>query len=214
MTKSNRKRAGRKRIQGIERAPSGAISRSKEAQMTVEQMERDRIKAEHKLTLEAATWKRRQIDPTLSVEQARMMEHGSVIAKMLAQYRDAKKRRPDAPHPNEFTQLHYDTALRFGELHASYMGAIEAKQQRSSSDFDGAKGYDGRDPFDAAAARRHRNVEDQYKAARSAILESGSLCMMAVEAIILENKPAFGMLPDLRLALNRLAVLWRLQQAA
>lgn len=214
MTKPNRRRAGRKRTQGVDRTPSGAISRSKEAQMTIEQIERTRERAEHKLALEAATWKRRQVDPTLSVEQARMMEHGSVIARMLAEYRDAKKRKPDGAHPNEFTQMHYDTALRFSELHAAYLGTIEAKQQRSSSDFDGAKGYDGRDPFDSAAARRHRSVEDQYKAARTVILEAGSLCMMAVEAIVLENKPVFGLQADLRLALNRLAVLWRLQQAA
>ena len=57
-------------------------------------------------------------------------------------------------------------------------------------------------------------IEQAFKDARRAILESGPLGMMAVEAIIIENQPVETLRGDLRLALNRLAVLWKMQQAA
>lgn len=196
-----RAKRGRPLKQGVTRRETdGRISESKKSMET--------------LALEAATWKRRQINPSLTIDEARKPEHGSVIALWLADWQRTAKRNPDGHHPNVFTQLHYDTALRFHELHARYMGSIAARTPRSASDFGGPGGVDGRDPFAVDIARAHRSAEAAYKDARRVILESGPLGMMAVETIILENKPSEELRGDLRQALNRLSVLWRLASAA
>lgn len=204
-TKAARVRAkrGRPQREGLVRTPGGRISRSFEAKIS-----------EERLAAEAATWKRRQANPVLSIEEARKQEHGSVIAKWLSDYRRVKKRHPEGNHPNEFTQLHYDTAVRFHQAYEAWLNAIAAKRQRSSSDFSGAGGMDGSDPFDAERQRRNAAAEADYKAARERILLSGPLGMMAVEAIVIENKAVEDLRGDLRLALNALAVLWKLRSAA
>ena len=204
-SKASKRRAkrGRPRIEGRERTETGRLSRSNEAQ-----------KSEQLLAIEAATWKRRQIDASLSIEEARKPEHGSVIMRWLEDWKAIQKKRPEISHPNHFTQMHYDTAVRYHELHDAYLGVIAARRQRSSTDFGSSGGYDGRDPFAKDQERHNASIEAGYKAARRAILESGALGMMAIEAIVLENRPLDHLRPDLRCALNRLAVLWKLQAAA
>ena len=196
-------KAGRKRDAGAMRTESGRKSRSKESLGLVE-----------RLTVEAATWKRRQLDPSLSVSEARLPEHGSVIARWLADWQRIKNRKPEANHPNTFTQLHYDTALRYHELYTRWLAVAGARGQRSSSDFSGPGGFDGSDPFEGGRAERDARTQADFKDARRAILESGPLGMMAVETIVIENQPADSLRGDLRMALNRLAVLWKLQAAA
>lgn len=198
-----RAKRGRPLREGVMRTPEGRISRSFEAKA-----------CEERLSVEAATWKRRQINPSLSIEDARKQEHGSVISQWLAEYLKTKKRFPEGCHPNEFTQLHYDTALRFHKAHDAWLAAIDARRQRSSSDFSGIRGMDGSDPFEQERARRNERAEVEYKSARTRVLESGPLGMMAIEAIVLENQPVENLRGDLRLALNALSVLWRLQSAA
>lgn len=167
-----------------------------------------------KLELEAATWKRRQINPSLSVEEARQPEHGSVISKWLADSNRFKLRYPGETNPHAFTRQHFDAAQKFHELHSRWLSAIDAKQQRSSSDFSGTGGHDGRDPFCVELARRHARAEAEFKEARRAVLESGPLGMMAIETIVIENQPADSLRGDLRTALNRLCILWRLTAEA
>lgn len=195
--------AGRKRDEGVLRTASGRKSRSKES-----------LGLEERLTLEAATWKRRQMNPDLSISDARLPEHGSVIAKWLADWTVAKKRNPGGAHAHMFTQMHYDTALRYHELHERWLAVCGARRQRSSSDFSGPGGYDGADPFEEARAEREARIQQEFKEARRTVLQSGPLCMMAMETIVIENQPAERLRGDLRLALNALAVLWKLQAAA
>lgn len=194
---------GRPAKQNAIRTDGGRISRSKES-----------LGLSERLELEAATWKRRQMNPGLTISDARLPEHGSVIARWLSDWQTIRRRFPDSNHPNVFTQLHYDTALRYHEVYSRWLSVISAKGQRSSSDFSGPGGYDGADPFDERREERDRHAEQEFKEARRCILEAGPLCMMAVEAIIIENQPAENLRGDLRLALNRLAVLWKFQAAA
>ncbi|MDH4993035.1 hypothetical protein QEZ48_19660 [Aquamicrobium lusatiense] len=196
-------KAGRKPDEGTMRTASGRKSRSKESLGFAE-----------RLQLEAATWKRRQENPELTISEARLPEHGSVIARWLEDWNKAQKRQPEAAHAFMFTQMHYDTALRFHELHERWIALAGARQPRSSSDFSGPGGYDGSDPFETARAERDAKVQADFKSARRAILESGPLGMMAIETIVIENQPADSLRGDLRLALNALAVLWKLQAAA
>ena len=202
-TRKNMAKAGRKKREGVIRTSTGRISRSNES-----------LGLEQRLTLEAATWKRRQGNPDLTISEARLPEYGSVIARWLEDWKRVQKRYPDGNHPNTFTQLHYDTALRFHELHGRWMAMIGANGPRSSSDFTGPGGYDGSDPFETRRAERDARIQAEFREARKAILESGPLGMMAVEAIIIENHPVDSLRGDLRLALNRLAVLWKLEAAA
>lgn len=194
---------GRKPDEGAMRTASGRKSRSKESLGLAE-----------RLTLEAATWRRRQENPDLTISDARLPEHGSVIARWLEEWNRAKKRDPEAAHAFMFTQMHYDTALRFHELHARWIALAGARQPRSSSDFTGPGGYDGSDPFEKGRAERDARTQADFKDARRAILESGPLGMMAIETIVIENHPADSLRGDLRLALNALAVLWKMQAAA
>lgn len=194
---------GRKPDEGAMRTASGRKSRSKESLGLAE-----------RLTLEAATWRRRQENPDLTISEARLPEHGSVIARWLEEWSRAKKRDPEAAHAFMFTQMHYDTALRFHELHDRWISLAGVRHPRSSSDFAGPGGYDGSDPFENGRAERDARTQADFKEARRAILESGPLGMMAIETIVIENQPADSLRGDLRLALNALAVLWKMQAAA
>lgn len=169
---------------------------------------------EQRLTLEAATWKRRQANPKLTISDARLPIHGSVIALWLKEWGDARKRHDPEAAEIMFTQLHYDTALRYHELQARWLAISGARSMRSSSDFSSSGGYDGSDPFQSDRAEHDARTQIAFKEARRAILESGPLGMMAVEAIVIENQPAESLRGDLRLALNALSVLWKLQAAA
>lgn len=200
MSKAKR---GRPAKQNVVRTDTGRISRSKESLGLTERLE-----------LEAATWKRRQVNPSLTISDARLPEHGSVIARWLADWQSIRKRYPEGNHPNTFTQLHYDTALRYHELYSRWLSLAGAKAPRSSSDFSGPGGFDGSDPFEGARAERDALAQIAFKDARRAILESGPLGMMAVETIVIENQPAESLRGDLRMALNRLSILWRMQAAA
>lgn len=198
-----RVKRGRPAKQNAMRTQSGRISRSEES-----------LGLSQRLELETATWKRRQTNPGLTISEARLPEHGSVIARWLADWQAIRKRYPDGNHPTMFTQLHYDTALRYHEVYSRWMAAISARSPRSASDFSGPGGYDGADPFAGNRAERDERAEHDFKEARRCVLEAGPLCMMAVEAIIIENQPVEKLRGDLRLALNRLAVLWKYQAAA
>ena len=188
------------------RTPSGQISRSKEARSVMSA-------SEQRLALEVATWKRRQNNPTLTVVEASRQEHGSVISRWLLAYQRAVKRDPAGCHENEFNQAHYDAAERFHRLHSAYHATIGSERMKSSSDLNRARGYDGRDPFGQQASE-DKAAETAYRAARRAVLESCPLGMMAIETIVLENTDALSLLPDLRCALNRLALLWKWMEAA
>lgn len=194
---------GRPRLDGMPRTETGRISRSSDAQEVSE-----------RLACEVATWKRRQEDPSLTVDEARKQEHGSVIHRWRLEYQAIEKRFPDGRHPNTFTALHLDTAERFHRLYADYHVIIGARQTRSSSDLTSIRGADSADPFEESRANREAAITASYREARGAILESGPLGMMAVMAIIVENKDCPDMIGDLRGALNRLAVLWKLRAAA
>lgn len=168
-----------------------------------------------KLELEAATWKRRQGNPDLSPEEARKPEYGSVIAKWLNNHnRFVKRFGKDIPNPDEFSQKHYDAAMRYHELNHRYLEAIDAKRTRSASDYSPRGGHDGRDPFEHDMATRYKAIEEAYGNARRAVLESGPMGHMAVQAIVIENKEVEGLRGDLRLALNRLAILWKMAEHA
>lgn len=210
---SKRKRKGGRPLkQGVPRVPgSGRISRSAEAQLIL-----SREKAmEYRLMMEAATWKRRQIDPSLTVEKARQQEHGSVIHRWEAQHSSFRKRYgEDKPDPMCFTQHDRQICENIQEAYERYRAAIASRNVRSSSDFSGPGGFDGRDPFDEDREKRDKRAIEKWKAMRTAILNSGPLGMMAVEAIVIENKPLEGLIGDLRLALNAVERMNRIAKAA
>jgi len=189
---------GRPLHQNVPRTPSGQKSRTKEI-----------LGLTQRLELEAATWKRRQMNPDLTISEARLQEHGSVIHKWHQDWKAMCKRHPDKAHKNVFSELHRDTAERYHRLQRRWLATINAKSPRSSSDFSGPGGLDGADPYEEGRAERDARNETDFKAARRAILESGPLGMMAIEAIVIENQPVENLRGDLRLALNALARLWK-----
>lgn len=187
--------------QNVMRTPSGQKSRSQEA-----------LGLQDRLTLEAATWKRRQMHPDLTISEARLQENGSVIHRWHENWKWACKRYPDKAHENVFSELHKDAAERYHALYLRWMAVISAKKPRSSTDFSGVGGFDGADPFEANRAERDAKTEAEFKAARRTVLQSGPLGMMAMEAIVIENQPVESLRGDLRMALNSLARLWKMME--
>lgn len=185
----------------VPRTPSGQKSRSKES-----------LGLEDRMTLEAATWKRRQMNPGLTISEARNPEWGSVIERWHQEWKAMCKRHPDSAHVNVFSQLHKDAAERYHALYLRWLAAISARAPRSASDFSGVGSFDGSDPFTESRAERDAKTERDFKDARHAVLTSGPFGMMAVESIIIENQPTESLRGDLRLALNRLAVLWKMME--
>ena len=210
------KRGGRRKKLNVAREPSGRIQRVTIGTESISILE-----------LEAITWKRRQrlrtdehgnlrvdTNPDISPVEARKQEYGSVISAWLDKSNKAMKRNPGCPHPNAFTQMHYDTAQRFAEIRQRWLAAIDAGRVRSSSEFGGVGGH-APDPFIPSISQAEAKAIADFKAARRAILECGSpLGMMAIETIVIENQDAEDMRGDLRQALNSLARLWKLQAAA
>lgn len=204
-----KKKRGRKRRPNIDRTASGRPSEARVSQ--------------ERLAVEAATWVRRKmivdgrvvLNPDLTPDEARKPEHGSVIAMWLANHQGFAKRYPGQRNEHEFTQTQYDAALRYHQLYESWLAVISARRQRSASDFGWTGGYDGRDPFEDGIAKRQARIEADFKQARKAVLECGApLAMMAIEAIVIENQPVENLRADLRCALNRLAAMWKIAQAA
>ncbi len=204
---AKKSKRGRPKKEGVLRTPSGQISRSKESKLHTRGLE-------ERLALETATWKRRQDNPALTIHEARLQEHGLVIAKWRNDYERARRRNPEGLHENVFTQTHFETAISFLELYENYQAVIEAGRVRSSSDLNRAGGKDSRDPFDLDRERKHAAIERLYKDCRHAILQSGPLGMMAVETVVIENKDVVNLLPDLRCALNSLGKIFRMPRAA
>lgn len=194
-----RLRKGRPMKPNAVRTETGRLSRSVEAKSS-----------EARLALEASTWRRRQDDPELTVDEAVKPEHGNVIMRWLQNTKGFEKKYPDKPNFHAFTQMHYDAAVRYHELHCTYLSLIGAKLPRSASDFTGPRGADNSDPFEASNTDYAKRKEQDYKAARRAILKSGPMGMMAMEAIVLENKDVESLRPDLRCACNNLARLWNM----
>lgn len=214
MSRYKRARAGRKRKEGVARTPSGRISESQANQQSMQE-------SEQRLALEVATWRRRQDNPSLTITEACLPEHGSVVEKLHETYKLAVKRgKGDEARLYGLTTDQYDAAQKLERIYRSYMASIGGKTPRSSSDFSGPAGHSGVDPFSENVAKRDALVEQAYKKARRAILEDQHsngilhpLGMMAVETMIYENKEVLNLLPDLKLALNRLTRLWGLSVA-
>ncbi len=195
--RTSTKRRGRP-PKDAERTESGRISRS------ISQFERDAI-----------SWKRRRDNPDVEPVLLLGQEYGSVVHSWRRRGEMADKRaEPDKPAGFIFTAQHLDTANRLHELYQAYMVAIASKTPRSATDFGGAGGHDNLDPFEADRARRDARTIEAYNIARHAVLKSGHFGMMAVEAVIYENKDCPDMLADLRLALNSVERLWRMARAA
>lgn len=198
-----KRRAGRRKKMNVDREPNGRIQR---VTIDGEQVS--------KFELDAMTWKRRQINPSLSSEEARKPEHGSVVAAWLEHSKKVASRSLGQPNPIGFTQMQYDAAMRYAQLQRDWLAAIGAVRARSSSEFGGVGGH-APDPFIATVERREKTTIDAFKAARRAVLECGSpLGMMAIETIVIENQPAEDMRGDLRMALNALSRHWGWQVAA
>lgn len=197
---------GRAKKEGVLRTPSGQISRSADSREITRGLE-------ERLALETATWKRRQENPGITIQEARLQHHG-LVTQWRNEYERARRIKPEVIHENVFTQSHFDTAMSFLELHEDYQTVIEAGKVRSPSDLNRAAGKDSRDPFEVERAKKHHAIECLYRDCRRAILQSGPLGMMAVETVVIENKDAPKMLAGLRCALNSLALVLKIQKAA
>lgn len=200
-------------MDGLMRTLSGRASRSKFSQ---EFNKRAVTDMETRLALETSTWKRRQVTPDLTVKEAVLPHHGSVIAKWLKDSDDAIRladKKGKAVDPQViFTARQKDAAEKFLDVYEEYLAVCGFRKRRSTSDFDRPPaGYDSRDPFDNDNAQRDEDIENAYKQARGVIIQSGSFGMMAVEGIVVENREMDSFRGDLRLALNALANLWKIR---
>lgn len=198
------KRGHRRLKKGVIRTASGAISRSKESKAKIRVIEAESEATAQQLALEAATWKRRQENPALTIIDALKPEHGNVLLSMYKRSCEFHARAPEALNQYHISLAEKNALLDFAELQQQYNGLIANGSMRSSCDFSATGGHDNSDPFEERTARRARSIERRYKIARRRILESGPYSMFAYEAIVLENKELPRLIGDLRLAANAL----------
>lgn len=199
-----KRRAGRRKKMNVDREPNGRIQR-----VTIDG------EPVSKFELDAMTWKRRQINPSLSSVEARKPEHGSVIAAWRAQSEKYTKAFPGRPNPIEFSPLHFSLAEEYHQLWRDWIAICDGRRVRSGSELNDRVSGQGRDAYTDASLAKAARIEERFKNARKAILACGApLAMMAIETIVIENQPAEDMRGDLRMALNALSRIFGKAMAA
>ena len=136
----------------------------------------------------------------ISREKAKQQETGTAIGRRIG--------------PGGINIDQHEVLVEANIAHRNYLWAINVGQQRSASDFSGAGGYDGNEGTDPEYIERCRRDVRKWKEKRRWILDASPLAMMAFETWVIEDKEAWSLLGELRLAANALIRLRKLDKAA
>lgn len=150
-----------------------------------------------------------EAEATATATEARMRVHG--LAKPFAATSDAgwalgRLLQGHGIHPKQAREL-IETGERWLEVRRAYERGIAAPgPPRSGTDFTGPR---GRSDILPDPARTSGDIA-AYHDARRAILNADPMALLAVEAIVLEEKESSKLLGPAMLGLNALAKLWRI----
>jgi len=133
-------------------------------------------------------------------QQARKQETGSAIGRAL--------------NNGDISQGQFDALDQYRIANEQYRRALDIKRQRSASDFSGAGGYDaieGDDPDYVEWCNRQRS---RFNELRRWALDATPFADMAIQAWVMEDKEAYRLLGELRLAANAIGRLLKLDSTA
>lgn len=133
-------------------------------------------------------------------EQARKQETGTAIGRAL--------------NNTDLSQDQFEALEHYRIAYEQNRRALNVKRQRSASDFSGAGGFDadeGTDPDYVEWCDRQRR---RFQELRRWALEATPFADMAIQAWVMEDKEAYKLLGDLRLAANAISRLLKLDNAA
>ena len=143
-------------------------------------------------------------------EDARIRVHGLSVAQAA---------RPEAGYAigrafmlGAITRAQAEAAGLYEEVRREYDRAILARAMRSGGNFDGVRGFDGSDGDDPGYVAAVAAMRARFTASRHALLTADPLAMLAADTWIIEGIEAWGMIGELRLGLNALARLYRVEQ--
>jgi hypothetical protein len=99
-------------------------------------------------------------------------------------------------------------ARLYEQVQINHRRAVEARRMRSGGDLDRSGGYDASDGTEPLYVHWCENAEREMRETRRALLEAHPLAQLAVDAWVLEDKTAYGLLGELRVGLNALVRLY------
>lgn len=197
------KRKGRKRKVVAIREPNGRALRKTPAELAREA---------RSVGVEA-----RQRVFRLDKLKAEKEEAGSAVGR-------AYLNRELAPNNTGQNRRMFEAARLYERVYRDEQWARDQKRPRSASDYSGAGGHDGWDydierrdnpsaeyvSFEADCQRKIRAYQDS----RRALLDADPFAQLAVDAWVIEGKEAWGLLGELRVGLNALERLYRVEEWA
>jgi hypothetical protein len=134
----------------------------------------------------------------LSKGSASLQEAGSAVGRLVL--------------AGQLTRAQADAAEEYEKVVRAFLASIEARRPSSPGDLNRSGGYDGREGDDPAYIEKCHLAVRRYKEARRGLLEASPLAHFAMETWVTEGHEVWSLLGDLRLGLNALARLWRVDE--
>lgn len=103
------------------------------------------------------------------------------------------------------SQDQHDAANEWHARQREYSLALGSRKQRSSSEFGGPSGYDGRSGDEPDYIAHCERAKLRYGEVRRAAMEADPQGLMALEVWVLEDRAEYGLLGALRVACNAIA---------
>lgn len=110
---------------------------------------------------------------------------------------------------NTISQEQINAGEEYEKVIRRYERAILVKRPISGGNIDRIGGFDDGDGTDEDYVEECNLARRAYGDARRALIDADPLAQMAVDAWVIENKAAYGLLGELRTGLNALARLYR-----
>lgn len=151
--------------------------------------------------------RRDKADQTKVVKEARSRVHG--VPKILAGSQDAGDclgRLCLMGRADGISGLQRDAGRLYEAIVRDWQAAILARRVMSGSDLERTGGHDNSDGASPAEIERYETVKGRYvRARRCLLLAPDHNTQMVIDAVVLDDRPMWGHLGTLRVALNAIA---------
>lgn len=152
--------------------------------------EREEAKAEKAEEVMSVALEARQRVFLVPETQAKLAEAGSVIGRLLL--------------TREIGRHQFEAARKYEEVVALANAAILARGFPTPGDLNRSGGHDDSDGTEPGYVARCKAATDKANHCWRALREAGQLCRWAVDTIVIEDQPVPHAIGDLRLGLNAL----------
>lgn len=110
------------------------------------------------------------------------------------------------------SQDQYEAAKTYESVYRGYERAILVRRPSSPGNFDKVPGFDAGDGTDERYVEQCTAARRNYGDARRALLDADPLAQMAVNTWVVEDVPLYHCVGELRVGLNALARLFRVDE--